>query len=171
MTGDNAVEAGATSGRPLIDDKAPVEMVETKKQNKMTPGLIGIGDTRPEKVLLVDDSATTRRIIKSLLGKLGYTDIVEAEDGGEGYETLGTAEFDLVISDWTMVPVSGLELVSKIRATEAVKDMPFIMVSTASSVEEVVQAKAAGVDAYIVKPFDAKGLRDKIQLATQKLAK
>jgi two-component system, chemotaxis family, chemotaxis protein CheY len=173
MTGDNVVDTGVPDDLTIeaTDSTAPVEMVEAGQQNKLKPGLIGIGDTRQEKVLLVDDSATTRRIIKSLLVKLGYTDIVEAVDGGEGYQTLGTAEFDLVISDWTMLPVSGLELVSKIRATEAVKDMPFIMVSTASSVEEVVQAKAAGVDAYIVKPFDAKSLRDKIATATQKLAK
>lgn len=166
MTGDKTVGTGVSA-----DLGVETTMVETGQQNKMSPGLIGIGDTRPEKVLLVDDSATTRRIIKSLLVKLGYKDIVEAGDGEEGYQALGTADFDLVISDWTMVPVSGLELVSKIRATEAVKDMPFIMVSTASSVQEVVQAKAAGVDAYIVKPFDAKGLRDKIMLATQKADK
>lgn len=129
--------------------------------------LVGIGETRTEKVLLVDDSATTRRIIKTLLTRLGYNNITEAENGADGFQKLRKDAFDLVISDWTMTPVSGIELVLKIRADEANKDLPFIMVSTASSVEDVVHAKAAGVDAYIVKPFDAKGLQDKINMATQ----
>lgn len=128
-----------------------------------------MGETRAERVLLVDDSATTRRIIKSLLVKLGYQNIDEAEDGDEGYKKLGAGEYDLVISDWTMKPVNGLELVALIRADEAIMNLPFIMVSTASSVEDVVRAKAAGVDAYIVKPFDAASLQDKIRSATREV--
>jgi len=126
-----------------------------------------MGETHAERVLLVDDSATTRRIIKSLLVKLGYQHIDEAEDGDEGYKKLGAGDYDLVISDWTMKPVNGLELVALIRADAAIMNMPFIMVSTARRVEDVVRAKAAGVDAYIVKPFDAASLQDKIRNATR----
>ncbi len=126
-----------------------------------------MGETHAERVLLVDDSATTRRIIKTLLVKLGYQNIDEAEDGDEGYKKLGTGGYDLVISDWTMKPVNGLELVALIRADPAIMNLPFIMVSTARRVEDVVRAKAAGVNAYIVKPFDAASLQDKIRNATR----
>ncbi len=166
MVGGNTVAEGATNDELAVDNPS-VEVVAKSDQSQAEPGFIGIGESRPEKVLLVDDSATTRRIIKNLLQKFGYRNIVEAEDGGDGYKKLHSTEFDLVISDWTMSPVGGLDLVAKIRATETVKNLHFIMLSTASSVEDVVRAKAAGVDAYIVKPFNAVGLRDKIKMATQ----
>jgi len=168
MSSENAGKPGAASGQGdavVVEDAAATEAAPAPGQP--AAGFIGIGETRPEKVLLVDDSATTRRIIKTLLKRLGYKHITEAEDGAEGFQKMGEAEFDLVISDWTMNPVSGLELVAKIRSMEEYKNVPFIMVSTARSVEDVVRAKAAGVDAYIVKPFDAKGLQDKINMAVQ----
>jgi len=117
-------------------------------------------------VLVVDDSPTTRRVISTLLRRIGFLDVDEAESGVEGYQKAQDKAQDkgyaLIISDWAMEPMNGLEMVGKLRADESLKDTPVIMVSSASRVEDVIRAKAAGVDAYIVKPFDATGLRDKI---------
>ena len=115
------------------------------------------------KVLVVDDYATMRRIIKNLLTQIGFTDIDEAADGASALEKLRQGGFGLVISDWNMEPMTGLQLVKEIRADAELKDMPFIMVTAESKTENVVAAKQAGVNNYIVKPFNADTLKSKIE--------
>lgn len=114
-------------------------------------------------VLIVDDYATMLRIIKNLLKQLGFNNIEEASDGSEAYEKLKQKNYGLVISDWNMEPMSGLELLKKIRGgTDSFKTVPFIMVTAESKTENVIAAKQAGVNNYIVKPFNAETLRTKI---------
>lgn len=117
---------------------------------------------RAISVLVVDDYRTMLRIIRNLLGKLDFHNVDDASDGSEALAKLRAGEFGLVISDWNMEPMSGLELLSEVRADEMLKAIPFIMVTAESKAENVVAAKLAGVSNYIVKPFNAETLRDKI---------
>ena len=114
------------------------------------------------KVLVVDDYSTMRRIIKNLLGQIGYTDVDEAEDGAQAFEKMKATSYGLVISDWNMEPMTGYELLQKVRGDEDLKPTPFIMVTAESKTENVIAAKKAGVDNYIVKPFNAATLEAKI---------
>ncbi len=114
-------------------------------------------------VLIVDDYATMLRIIKNLLKQLGFNNIEEASDGTEAYEKLSQKEYGLVISDWNMEPMTGFEFLKKVRASDKpYKTVPFIMVTAESKTENVIAAKQAGVNNYIVKPFNAETLRGKI---------
>jgi two-component system chemotaxis response regulator CheY len=115
------------------------------------------------KVLVVDDYATMRRIIRNLLTQIGFTDVDEAADGASALSKLREAKFGLVISDWNMEPMTGLQLLKEVRADKMLKDTPFIMVTAESKTENVVAAKQAGVNNYIVKPFNAETLKSKIQ--------
>lgn len=115
------------------------------------------------KVLVVDDYSTMRRIIRNLLTQIGYSEIDEAADGNEALQKLRAVHYGLVISDWNMEPMTGLELLKQVRASEAAfKNVPFIMVTAESKTENVVAAKQAGVNNYIVKPFNAETLKTKI---------
>ena len=114
-------------------------------------------------VLLVDDSGTIRRIIRKILGQIGIEKVEEAENGSEALEKLSSDSFRLVISDWNMAPVGGLELLRKIRSDEGLKHLPFIMVSSNDSTRDVITAKEAGASSYIIKPFTAKNLKFKIE--------
>jgi two-component system chemotaxis response regulator CheY len=113
-------------------------------------------------VLVVDDYATMRRILRNLLGQIGFTHIEEAVDGAIAFEMLRERSFDLVISDWHMEPMSGLELLKAMRADVRFRHLPFIMTTAANKTENVVAAKMAGVSNYIVKPFTAETLKRKI---------
>ncbi|HUK58396.1 MAG TPA: response regulator [Stellaceae bacterium] len=113
-------------------------------------------------VLVVDDYSTMRRIMRNLLGQIGFQNVEEAEDGESALKKLHEKNFDLVISDWNMVPMSGLDLLRELRADTQLRDMPFIMVTAANETKDVVAAKEAGVNFYIVKPFTAETLRKKI---------
>jgi len=113
-------------------------------------------------VLVVDDYSTMRRIMRNLLGQIGFQNIDEAEDGASALKKLREKNFDLVISDWNMVPMSGLDLLRELRGDTQLRDMPFIMVTAANETKDVIAAKAAGVNYYIVKPFTAETLRKKI---------
>lgn len=113
-------------------------------------------------ILVVDDYATMRRIIKNLLKQLGFSNIQEAADGTEAFALASKTKFGLIISDWNMEPMTGLELLKKIRATESVKGTPFIMITAESKTENVIAAKQAGVNNYIVKPFNAETLKQKM---------
>jgi two-component system chemotaxis response regulator CheY len=110
-----------------------------------------------------------RRILKNLLVQIGYTAIEEAADGGAAMEKLKAVPFDLVISDWNMEPVSGLQLLRMVRATPGLQQLPFIMVTAESKVENVLEAKKCGVSNYIVKPFSAEVLKSKIDQVLSKL--
>ncbi len=114
------------------------------------------------KVLVVDDYNTMRRIIRNLLSQIGYNDVDEAEDGSAALAKLRRGSYGLVISDWNMEPMTGYELLKEVRADEKLKSMPFIMVTAESKTENVVAAKKAGVNNYIVKPFNAATLEQKI---------
>jgi two-component system chemotaxis response regulator CheY len=120
-------------------------------------------------VLVVDDYSTMRRIIKNLLTQIGFTNVDEADNGASALTKLRERSFGLVISDWNMEPMSGLELLKEVRADVKLKGTPFIMVTAESKTENVVAAKAAGVNNYIVKPFNADTLKTKIESVIGKL--
>jgi two-component system chemotaxis response regulator CheY len=114
-------------------------------------------------VLIVDDYKTMLRIIRNLLKQIDFNNVEEATDGGEALAKLKAGNFGLVISDWNMVPMSGLELLQEVRQDSRLKTLPFIMITAESKTENVVAAKQAGVSNYIVKPFNAETLREKIE--------
>jgi two-component system chemotaxis response regulator CheY len=121
-----------------------------------------IPSENPVKVLVVDDYPTMRRILRNLLVQIGITDVEEAGSGAEALAKLQLNNIDLVISDWNMEPITGLELLKKVRGNAATLGLPFIMVTAESKTENVIEAKKAGVSNYIVKPFTADTLKSKI---------
>ncbi len=115
------------------------------------------------KLLVVDDSSTMRRIIKNTLARLGYKNVLEGEDGLRGWEVLeNNTDIDMLITDWNMPEMNGLELVKKVRADERFADLPIIMVTTEGGKAEVITALKAGVNNYIVKPFTPQVLKEKL---------
>jgi two-component system chemotaxis response regulator CheY len=117
------------------------------------------------KVLVVDDYSTMRRIIKNLLMQLGYTDVEEAGDGVSALQKLRESKYGLVIANWKMEPMSGLQLVKEMRADSKFQTIPFIMMTAGSQIESETTAKGAGANSYLVKPFNAETLKQKIQAA------
>ena len=115
------------------------------------------------KVLIVDDYKTMLRIIRNLLKQIDFENVEEASDGGEALAKLQAGHFGLVISDWNMEPMTGLDLLKHVRSDPKLAATPFIMVTAESKTENVIAAKQAGVSNYIVKPFNAETLRGKIQ--------
>ncbi len=113
-------------------------------------------------VLVVDDYKTMIRIIRNLLKQLGFSDIDDAADGTEALEKMRQRPYGLVISDWNMEPMTGYELLKEVRSDESLLKTPFIMVTAESKTENVIAAKKAGVNNYIVKPFNAATLSAKI---------
>jgi two-component system chemotaxis response regulator CheY len=113
-------------------------------------------------VLVVDDYKTMIRIIQNLLRQIGFQNVDEAGDGAEAYQKMRTTRYGLVISDWNMEPITGYELLVKVRSDEQLKRTPFILVTAESKTENVMAAKKAGVNNYIVKPFNAATLKQKI---------
>ncbi|UOM35575.1 response regulator [Acuticoccus sp. I52.16.1] len=118
-------------------------------------------------VLVVDDYKTMVRIIKNLLRQIGFTDVDDASDGSEALEKIKAKKYGLVISDWNMEPMTGYELLKQVRADPENSEMPFIMVTAEAKSENVVAAKKAGVNNYIVKPFNAQTLKGKIESVFQ----
>jgi two-component system chemotaxis response regulator CheY len=114
-------------------------------------------------VLVVDDYNTMVRIIRNLLQQLGFTDVDDASDGAAAIAKMRTKRYGLVISDWNMAPMTGYDLLKQVRADPSIGKTPFIMVTAESKTENVIAAKRAGVDNYIVKPFNAQTLQHKIQ--------
>ncbi|MDX1922776.1 MAG: response regulator [Alphaproteobacteria bacterium] len=113
-------------------------------------------------VLIVDDYKTMLRIVNNLLKQLGFKNVYEATDGGMALSMMREKDYGLVISDWNMEPMTGLQLLKEVRADAKLKATPFIMVTAESKTENVVAAKQAGVNNYIVKPFNAETLKSKI---------
>lgn len=113
-------------------------------------------------ILIVDDYRTMLKIIRNLLKQLGFTNVEEATDGVEALGKLREGEFDLVISDWNMEPMTGLQLLKEVRADDRLRAVPFIIITAESKIENVVAAKEAGVSNYIVKPFNAATLKAKL---------
>ena len=114
-------------------------------------------------VLVVDDYGTMVRIIRNLLRQLGFSDIDDAADGAAALEKMNNRRYGLVISDWNMEPMTGYDLLRNVRANPALGTIPFIMVTAESKTENVIAAKKAGVNNYIVKPFNAQTLKSKIE--------
>ena len=114
-------------------------------------------------VLVVDDYSTMVRIIRNLLRQLGFTDIDDATDGATALDKMGSKRYGLVISDWNMEPMTGFDLLQRVRANPDIETTPFIMVTAESKTENVIAAKKAGVNNYIVKPFNAQTLKAKIE--------
>ena len=113
-------------------------------------------------VLIVDDNKTMLRIIRNLLKQIEFENVQEASDGREAQEKLQAGNFGLVISDWNMEPMTGLELLQHVRSNPKLKATPFIMITAESKPANVIAAKEAGVSNYIIKPFNAETLRGKI---------
>ena len=113
-------------------------------------------------VLVVDDYQTMIRIIKNLLKQLGFNNVDEATDGTMALQKIGAKPYGLIISDWNMEPMTGLQLLREVRADAKLKPVPFIMVTAESKSENVIAAKEAGVSNYIVKPFNADTLKSKL---------
>jgi two-component system chemotaxis response regulator CheY len=113
-------------------------------------------------ILVVDDSKTVISIVRNHLRQIGFTDVDDADDGASALEKLGTRNYGLVISDWNMQSMSGYEFLRQIRDNEKFKRIPFIMMTGAADIDKVVAAKKAGVDGYVVKPFNAATLTAKI---------
>jgi len=113
-------------------------------------------------VLIVDDYKTMLRIIRNLLKQLGFNNVDEATDGSMALQMLRVGNYGLIISDWNMEPMTGLQLLREVRADPKLKSIPFIMVTAESKSENVIAAKEAGVSNYIVKPFNAETLKTKM---------
>ena len=113
-------------------------------------------------ILVVDDYRTMVRIIRNLLNQLGFSEVDEAVDGAEALQKLKQRNYGLIISDWNMEPMSGYELLRQVRDDGQLTRTPFIMVTAESKTESVIAAKQAGVNNYIVKPFNAATLKSKI---------
>ena len=114
------------------------------------------------RVLVVDDFATMRRILKNILKQLGFKNLVEADDGTSAWEVLESQSIDLIISDWNMPKMSGIELLKKVRASDKYKTTPFLMVTAEAQKQNVIEAVQAGVSNYVVKPFTAEAIFEKL---------
>ena len=115
------------------------------------------------RVLVVDDFSTMRKIVKNILRQLGFTNIVEADDGSTAWEVLNKDNIDFIVSDWNMPNMSGIELLRKVRGSEEYADIPFLMVTAEAQQENIIEAVQAKVSNYIVKPFTPETLGQKIE--------
>ncbi len=120
------------------------------------------------KFLVVDDFSTMRRIIRNLLKELGYTNVDEAEDGIAGLAKLRSGGFEFVVSDWNMPNMTGIDMLRAIRADEQLKHLPVLMVTAEAKKENIIEAAQAGASGYVVKPFTAATLEEKINKILQK---
>jgi two-component system, chemotaxis family, chemotaxis protein CheY len=118
------------------------------------------------RFLVVDDSSTMRRIIINTLNKLGHQEIVEASNGREGIDRLATADVDMVITDWNMPEMNGIEFIRALRALDKMKETPILMVTTNAAKDDIVEALRAGVNNYIIKPFTPDTFKEKIAAVT-----
>ena len=114
------------------------------------------------RILIVDDFSTMRRIVKNLLNDLGFTNTAEADDGTTALVELQKAKFDLVVTDWNMPGMPGIDLLKAIRADESLAKIPVLMVTAEAKREQIIEAAQAGVNGYIIKPFTAQTLEEKL---------
>ena len=114
------------------------------------------------RILIVDDFSTMRRIVKNLLNDLGFFNTTEADDGTSALAELRRAPFDLVITDWNMPGMAGIDLLKAIRADDTLKSIPVLMVTAEAKREQIIEAAQAGVNGYVIKPFTAATLGDKL---------
>ena len=121
--------------------------------------------------LVVDDFPTMRRIVRSLLKELGFTNVEEAEDGQDALNKLRAGNFEFVVSDWNMPNLDGLEMLKEIRQDKALKDLPVLMVTAEAKKENIIAAAQAGANGYVVKPFTAATLEEKLNKIFEKMGK
>ncbi len=121
------------------------------------------------KILIVDDFSTMRRIIKNLLRDLGFTNTQEADDGLTALPMLQNGDFEFLVTDWNMPGMQGIELLKEVRADAKLKEMPVLMVTAEQKREQIVEAAQAGVNGYIVKPFTAATLKEKLDKIFERL--
>lgn len=121
------------------------------------------------RILVVDDMSTMRKLVIKALKEIGFYNVIEAPDGGKGWDALISAspKVDVVISDWTMPVCTGVEFLKKVRADQRFKGLPFIMLTAESEKQQVVTALSAGVSAYVIKPFNAETLKEQLERASQ----
>ncbi|MBN63889.1 MAG: hypothetical protein CME20_21240, partial [Gemmatimonadetes bacterium] len=117
------------------------------------------------KVLIAEDSNTMRGIVREMMRRLGYDDVIEAADGREAWERLNEQPFDLLLTDWNMLQMSGLELLQKVRGTPDMASLPVVMLTTRNNKEDIVSAVKAGINNYVTKPCKPTQLKDKIDKA------
>ena len=115
------------------------------------------------KILIVDDFSTMRRIIKNLLRDLGFTNTAEADDGVTALPMLQSGSFDFLVTDWNMPGMTGIDLLRHVRADEKLRSLPVLMVTAEAKREQIIEAAQAGVNGYVVKPFTALALKEKIE--------
>jgi len=115
------------------------------------------------KILIVDDFSTMRRIIKNLLRDLGFTNTQEADDGQTALPMLKNGDFDFLVTDWNMPGMTGIELLHQVRADERLSSLPVLMVTAEAKRDQIVEAAQSGVNGYVVKPFTAQALKEKIE--------
>ena len=115
------------------------------------------------KILIVDDFSTMRRIIKNLLRDLGYTNTQEADDGKTALPMLQSGDFDFLVTDWNMPGMTVIDLLKAVRADERLGELPVLMVTAEAKRDQIVEAATAGVNGYVVKPFTAAALKEKIE--------
>jgi two-component system chemotaxis response regulator CheY len=123
------------------------------------------------KILVVDDFPTMRRIVRNLLKELGFSNVDEAEDGAAGLAKLKAGGFEFVVSDWNMPNMDGLAMLKEIRADAALASLPVLMVTAEAKKENIIAAAQAGANGYVVKPFTAATLDEKLQKILDKMAK
>ena len=121
------------------------------------------------KILVVDDFSTMRRIIKNLLKDLGFTNIQEADDGSTALPMLQQGDFDFVVTDWNMPGMQGIDLLRAISSDDSLKHLPVLMVTAEAKKEQIVAAAQAGVNGYVVKPFTAATLKEKLEKIFERL--
>lgn len=122
------------------------------------------------KILIVDDFSTMRRIIKNLLKELGFANTHEADDGATALPLLKNGDFDFLVTDWNMPGMTGIDLLKAVRADEKLKDLPVLMVTAEAKKEQIFEAAKSGVNGYVVKPFTAGVLKEKIDKIFQRVA-
>jgi two-component system chemotaxis response regulator CheY len=121
------------------------------------------------KILIVDDFSTMRRIIKNLLRDLGFTNTSEADDGKTALPILQRGDFDFLVTDWNMPGMTGIELLKAVRADARLSSLPVLMVTAEAKRDQIVEAATAGVNGYVVKPFTAAALKEKIEKIFERL--
>lgn len=114
------------------------------------------------RILVVDDFSTMRRILRNILRQLGMNNVVEADDGATAWDVLNREKIDFIVSDWNMPNMTGIELLRKVRSSEDFADIPFLMVTAEAQQENIIEAVQAKVSNYIVKPFNADTMKQKI---------
>ena len=122
------------------------------------------------KFLVVDDFSTMRRIVRNLLKELGYTNVDEAEDGSVGLQKLKGGDFQFVVTDWNMPVMTGIDMLKAIRADAKLKTLPVLMVTAEAKREQIIEAAQHGVNGYIIKPFTAQTLEEKLGKIFERLA-